>query len=102
MKHLHPNDILLASPWGTYPLVNTAPKPILFNRKVMEWLNKHYGLDTEMLSLIESAWVSGGSGVGTPARDKEDATLHDFSTPIVQERLAPTMLQCLNKIRGII
>jgi len=55
-----------------------------------------------MLSLVESAWVSGGGGAGAPARDKEDAALHDFSAPIVQERLAPATLQRLNKIRGIV
>jgi len=56
----------------------------------------------EMLSLVESAWVSGGGSAGTPARDKEDAVLHNFSTPIMQERLVPTTLQHLNKIQGIV
>ena len=40
--------------------------------------------------------------VWAPVRDKEDATLHDFSAPIMQEWLAPAMLQCLNKIQGIV
>jgi len=94
--------MLLASLWGTHPLVDAAPKPILFNRKAMERLNKHYRLDMEMLSLIKSMWVSGGGGTGTPVRDKEDATLHDFSALIMQEQLAPTTLQRLNKIWGIV
>ena len=36
--------------------VDATPKPILFNGKSTERLNKHYGLDTEVLSLVESAW----------------------------------------------
>jgi hexokinase len=83
-------------------LVDAAPKPILFDGKATERLNKHYGLDTEMLSLVESAWVSGGGGVGAPARDAEDAALRDFSAPIVEEQLAPATLQRLNKIRAIV
>ena len=83
-------------------LIDAAPKPILFDGKATERLNKHYGLDTEMLSLVESAWVSGGGRPGAPARDKEDAALRDFSAPIVQEQLAPATLQRLNKIRAIV
>ena len=37
-------------------LVDATPQPILFAGKATERLNKHYGLDTEMLSLVESAW----------------------------------------------
>ena len=36
-------------------LVDATPQPILFAGKATERL-KHYGLDTEMLSLVESAW----------------------------------------------
>jgi len=92
----------LASLWGTYPLIDAAPKPILFNGKAMEWLNKHYRLNMEMLSLVESTWVSGSGSMGTPVRDKEDAALCDFSALIVQEQLMPATLQCLNKIWGIV
>ncbi|KAI0269031.1 hypothetical protein BGY98DRAFT_1016470 [Russula aff. rugulosa BPL654] len=60
-------------------LVDAAPKPILFNGKSTERLNKHYGLDTEVLSLVESAEDSDS--------EKEYAALRDFSTPLVEERM---------------
>ena len=80
-------------------LVDAAPKPILFNGKATVRLNKHYGLDTEMLSLVESAWTD---GVTAPAGNSDDAVLRDFSAQIVEERLAPATLQRLSKIRAII
>jgi len=80
-------------------LVDAAPKPILFDGKATEQLNKHYGLDTEMLSLIESAWTDGG---GASAGNADDAALRDFSAPIVEGQLAPATLQRLNKIRAVV
>jgi hexokinase len=95
-------------------LVDAAPKPILFNGKATERLNRHYGLDTEMLSLVESAWtdrdpdrpgVSSSSSPPTAASGpagSEDAALRDFSVPIAEEQLAPATLRRLNKIREIV
>ncbi|KAI0260937.1 hypothetical protein BC834DRAFT_898112 [Gloeopeniophorella convolvens] len=60
-------------------LVDAAPHPILFGGRATERLNKHYGLDTEMLSLIESAWTA--SDDGAPVDDAADAPLRDFSAP---------------------
>ncbi|KAI0253152.1 hexokinase-domain-containing protein [Lactifluus subvellereus] len=80
-------------------LVDAAPKPILFSGKATDRLNKHYGLDTEMLSLVESAWVG---DAGAPAGDDEEAALRDFSVPLAEERLAPTTLQRLEQIQKIV
>ena len=96
-------------------LVDAAPKPILFNGKSTERLNRHYGLDTEMLSLVESAWRADadadadaprekGSGSGSGSEEEEHATLalRDFSAPLVEERIAPATLRRLNRVREIV
>jgi hexokinase len=79
-------------------LVDAAPEPILFDGKATERLNKHYGLDTEVLSLVESAW-----GADEPREeDSENAALRDFSAPLVEERIAPATLRRLNRVREIV
>lgn len=40
-------------------LIDAAPKPILFGGKSSEVLNKHYGLDTAIMSEIEETWLAG-------------------------------------------
>jgi hexokinase len=75
--------------------VDATPKPILFDGKATERLNKHYGLDTEMLSLVESAWAG---DAGAP-EGEEEAVLRNFSVQIVKERLAPATLQRLEKVQ---
>ncbi|KAH9983484.1 hypothetical protein BJV74DRAFT_776972 [Russula compacta] len=80
-------------------LVDAAPKPILFGGKATERLNRHYGLDTEMLSLVESAW----STTGADGKEEDAALLlRDFSKPLEEGRIAPATLQRLNKVREII
>lgn len=37
-------------------LVDASPKPILFGGKSTESLNRHYGLDTAVMSEVEEAW----------------------------------------------
>jgi hexokinase len=81
-------------------LVDATPKPLLFGGKATERLNKHYGLDTEMLSLVESAWADGG--VSSPAQGSDEAALRDFSVPLAEERLASATLQRLNKVQEIV
>jgi hexokinase len=79
-------------------LIDAAPKPILFNGKATERLNSHYGLNTELLSLIESAWWT-----DAPREEEAEANaaLRDFSTLLVGERIAPAMLRGLNRVREI-
>jgi len=37
-------------------LIDAAPKPLLFGGNTSTVLNKHYGLDTSVMSDIERAW----------------------------------------------
>jgi hexokinase len=37
-------------------LIDAAPKPLLFSGKTTTVLNKHYGLDTSVMSDVEGAW----------------------------------------------
>ena len=81
-------------------LVDAAPKPILFNGKATERLNKHYGLDTEVLSLVESAWRADAPREGD--LEENGAVSRDFSVPLAEERIAPATLQRLNRVREIV
>ncbi len=85
-------------------LIDAAPKPILFNGKSTERLNKHYGLDTEVLSLVEGAWRADAprEGVSEEEEEEENAALRDFSAPLVEERIAPATLRRLNKVREVV
>jgi len=84
-------------------LVDAAPKPILFGGKATERLNKHYGLDTEILSLVESAWTAGASAAPLAESEAEAAALRDFSAPPqAGERLAPATLKRLNKVQEVV
>ena len=71
-------------------LVDATPQPILFAGKATKRLNKHHGLDTEMLSLIEGR--SGDSDDPAATLLKED----------LLEKLAPTTLQRLKAIQEIV
>jgi len=85
-------------------LVDAAPKPTLFNGKATERLNSHYGLNTELLSLVESAWWTDAPSLGWPREEEAEANaaLCDFSTPLVEERIMPAMLRGLNRVREIV
>ena len=52
-------------------LIDAAPKPLLFNGKTTAVLNKHYGLDTSVMSDVERAWEG----------DKHASTEKDHSVP---------------------
>jgi hexokinase len=83
-------------------LVDAAPKPILFNGKSTERLNNHYGLDTELLSLVESAWRADAPREKDSDSKEEHAALRDFSASLVEERIAPATLRRLNRVREIV
>jgi hexokinase len=76
-------------------LVDATPQPILFDGKATESLNKHYGLDTEMLSQVESAWS------GKDGRDSDDAAA---AAALVQdpEKLAPSTLRRLKAVQEVV
>lgn len=76
-------------------LIDATPQPILFDGKATESLNKHYGLDTEMLSQVESAWS------GKDGRDSDDAAA---AAALVQdpEKLAPATLRRLKAVQEVV
>jgi hexokinase len=103
-------------------LVDAAPRPILFGGKASPGLNKHYGLDTEMLSLVEIAWESeehvapedalppadADAAHETTSSDSakpsklEDTQLLDFTRPLNASSLKPATLHRLQRIRGVV
>lgn len=59
-------------------LIDAAPKPVLFSGKATPVLNKHYGLDTSVMSEVEGAWEGNddtdiGKDYGVPAFGTFDA-----------------------------
>ncbi|KIL68174.1 hypothetical protein M378DRAFT_158709 [Amanita muscaria Koide BX008] len=47
-------------------LIDVTPRPLLFNGKSTPALDKHYGVDTSLLSIVEEAWQGDGEAVATP------------------------------------
>ena len=87
-------------------LIDAAPKPILFNGRVGSGaiLNKHYGLDTAIMSDIEFAWA-GSQPKAEPTEDvygvsDKLAGLHlgDFDEPKLDE----SQRQRLERVRQVI
>jgi hexokinase len=83
-------------------MLRPGPKPILFNGKATEGLNSHYGLDTELLSLVKSAWQTDAPREEEAEASAALAALRDYSTLLVEERIALAMLRGLNRVREIV
>jgi len=72
-------------------LIDAAPKSLLFGGKTTPTINKHYGVDTSLLSIVEEAWDGNGE-IG----------------PVVQfskfdpEALEPLVKARLEKVRQVI
>lgn len=98
-------------------LIDAAPRPLLFDGYASEDLNKHYGLDTAVLSEVEEIWLSGRDA---PASERENSESSD-SVPTVNgvanhepsdalpphpytdlSTLAPEDIARLERIRGTI
>ncbi|KAM6495692.1 hypothetical protein JOM56_008398 [Amanita muscaria] len=47
-------------------LIDVTPRPLLFNGKSTPALDKHYGVDTSLLSIVEEAWQGDGEAGATP------------------------------------
>ena len=86
-------------------LIDAAPKPLLFNGRVGSGaLNKHYGLDTAVMSDIELAWA-GDTPKGEPTEDvygvaDKLAILHlrDFE----ESKLSDSQRKRLERVRVVI
>ncbi|KAG6849636.1 hypothetical protein H0H93_006759 [Arthromyces matolae] len=76
-------------------LIDASPKPLLFNGKSTPVLNKHYGLDTSIMSDIEEAWEGPNRSLSgnqpAPEFAKFDATV-----------LPPNISKKLERIRSVV
>lgn len=80
-------------------LIDAAPKPILFGGKATEAINKHYGLDTAVMSDIEEAWnASKGSNDETP----NTGTFASISSPKWESSLSAAERARLQRIREVL
>ncbi|KAF8165126.1 hexokinase [Crassisporium funariophilum] len=76
-------------------LVDAVPKPLLFGGKSTPTLNKHYGVDTSLMSEMEATWI------GT--EDSADAfTQPPYSAEFKSEDLTPKVVSKLNHMRKIL
>jgi len=76
-------------------LVDATPKPLLFRGKSTETLNKHYGIDTSLMSQMEEAWIGSDSS--------EDAfVLPPLSTEFDAEHLSQKVISKLEHMRKIV
>ena len=86
-------------------LIDAAPKPLLFNGRIGSGaLNKHYGLDTAVMSDVEGAWAD-DEPKGQPTEDvygvaDKLAALHlgDFD----EARLSESHRKRLERVRKVI
>jgi len=75
-------------------LVDATPKSLLFRGKSSEWLNKHYGIDTSLMSEMEEAWIG--------SDPNEDAFVlpplsTEFDVRHLSHKVIPK-LECMRKI----
>ena len=75
--------------------VDATPKPLLFHGKSTETLNKHYGIDTSLMSEIEAAWLGNDP-------DKEAFVLPPLSTEFDEGNLSQKVIPKLGRMRKII
>lgn len=72
-------------------LIDAAPKSVLFGGKTTPTINKHYGVDTSLLSIVEEAWNGNG----------EIGPVIHFSK-FDPEALGPLVKSRLEKVRQVI
>jgi len=97
-------------------LVDAAPKPLLFNGRSSDELNRHYGLDTSVMSEIEVAWeegrvsgtvaekeVEGGHAICNPTPTQAPVTVNgDIPHFTVVEKFSAEDQSRLERIRNIL
>lgn len=82
-------------------LIDAAPKPILFGGKSSDVLNKHYGLDTAVMSEIEIAWRAGLQAT-SGASDAAKATPKSITSSDFEASLSDADRNTLQNIRQIL
>lgn len=76
-------------------LIDASPKSLLFNGKATTVLNKHYGLDTSVMSDIEDAWEGPNRSLSG------DQTVPAFGT-FDAKSLPPNISAKLERIRVVV
>ena len=76
-------------------LIDAAPKPILFGGKATNAINKHYGLDSAVMSDIEGAW-------GASKESEDTTTGKSLSSPEWESSLSAAVRDRLQRVRGVI
>jgi hexokinase len=77
-------------------LIDAAPKPLLFGGKATGILNKHYGLDTSVMSNVEEAWEGKDNSEGAGPH-----TVPAFAT-FDDSKLSPGVKSKLERIRVVV
>ncbi|KAH9942994.1 hexokinase [Epithele typhae] len=84
--------------------VDAAPRPLLFNGRTSKQLNTHYGLDTAVMSEVETAWEAGRDS--TPVvkvNGAADGSADWASTHFTDvAKLSPEDIARLERIRTVI
>jgi hexokinase len=79
-------------------LIDAAPKPVLFGGKATDVLNKHYGLDSAVMSNIEEAW--GASNESDHKTTKTSTS--SLSSPQWESSLSSTERARLQRVREVL
>jgi hexokinase len=80
-------------------LVDAAPMPVLFGGKATDVINKHYGLDSAVMSNIEEAW---GASDELKTESTKIITPTSLSSPRWESSLSPTERARLQRVREVL
>jgi len=76
-------------------LIDASPKPLLFSGKTTAILNRHYGLDTSVMSDVERAWEGDDKHAGG---DYNAPTLSSFDA----DKLSLNVKDKLERVRTVV
>lgn len=77
-------------------LIDAAPKPLLLGGKATAILNKHYGLDSSVMSDIEEAWE------GKNASERADPHAVPAFATFDDSKLLPEVKSKLERVRLVV
>ncbi|EMD40975.1 hypothetical protein CERSUDRAFT_80619 [Gelatoporia subvermispora B] len=85
-------------------LIDAAPRPLLFNGRSSDDLNRHYGLDTAVMSEIEEAWEAGREHPSSEGAPKANGVVPDWQSAHFTDvdKLSHEDVARLERIRGVI
>ena len=76
-------------------LIDATPRALLFNGKSTPALNKHYGVDTSLLSSVEEAWEGNGETGATPQFSDLDPAKLELSVKAKLEKIRKVVVDQL-------